>query len=134
MIASYDPIWVGPWFRLSCQMLHDFVRTDRTDYPSAEYSEIAKARFVEHYDYVRKVVPKERLLEHRPQDGWEPLCDFLEVPVPKDEGYPNSNDSGGFVYYCTILWYIAVAKMVTKTVLPAAVAVGAFFAYRWKHA
>lgn len=59
---------------------------------------------------------------------------FLEVPVPKDDMYPNSNDSSGFVYYCTILWYVAVAKIAAKTVLLAAVAVGGVFAYRWKYA
>lgn len=58
-------------------MLHDFVRTDRMDYLPAKYSEIAKARFLEHYNFVREVVPKERLLEHKPQDGREPLCGFF---------------------------------------------------------
>jgi len=27
-------------------------------------------------------LPPERLLVFSPQDGWEPLCAFLEVPVP----------------------------------------------------
>jgi hypothetical protein len=53
--------------------------------------------------------------------------------VPKGEGYPNSNDSGGFVFYCTILWYIAAAKMAAKTVLPVAVVIGGVVAYRWKY-
>jgi len=30
-----------------------------------------------------------------PEDGWEPLCAFLEVPVP-DEPLPNVNDTRMF--------------------------------------
>ena len=30
------------------------------------------------------------------KEGWEPLCKFLEVPVPK-EPMPRSNDKGQFV-------------------------------------
>ncbi|KPI83569.1 hypothetical protein ABL78_7392 [Leptomonas seymouri] len=32
--------------------------------------------------HVKEVVPSERLLVYRVQDGWQPLCDFLQVPVP----------------------------------------------------
>src|SRR6266568_3707579 len=31
---------------------------------------------------VRDTVPASRLLEWKPSDGWEPLCQFLDVPVP----------------------------------------------------
>lgn len=50
-------------------------------------------------DYFRKWeasviagLPPERLLIHRPGDGWEPLCGFLGVPVPQ-EAYPRVNSS-----------------------------------------
>lgn len=36
--------------------------------------------------------PPERLLVHRPADGWEPLCAFLGVEVPT-EAYPRVNTS-----------------------------------------
>jgi hypothetical protein len=35
-------------------------------------------------------LPPERLLVFSPQDGWAPLCAFLEVPVP-DCGFPRVN-------------------------------------------
>jgi hypothetical protein len=35
-------------------------------------------------------VPAEKLLVHRSSDGWEPLCEFLGVPVPA-EPYPRVN-------------------------------------------
>ena len=51
-----------------------------------------------HNEHVRSVVPSERLLEFEPKDGWEPLCQFLGVPVPTDQAgnkleYPHVNDT-----------------------------------------
>ncbi|KAJ5772585.1 hypothetical protein N7520_003114 [Penicillium odoratum] len=33
------------------------------------------------------------VLEHEPQDGWEPLCKFLGKEVPENEPYPHLNDA-----------------------------------------
>ncbi len=44
---------------------------------------------------VEAAVPAEKLLVWDPKDGWEPLCDFLEVPVP-DEPLPRTNDTEAF--------------------------------------
>ncbi|KAJ6502942.1 P-loop containing nucleoside triphosphate hydrolase protein [Mycena vitilis] len=52
----------------------------------------AKARFVQHYEDVRKLVPKERLLEYEVSQGWGPLCAFLERDVP-DVDFPRTNDT-----------------------------------------
>ena len=40
-------------------------------------------------------VPEERLLVWNPKDGWEPLCEFVEVPVP-EAPLPNVNDTENF--------------------------------------
>ncbi|MGB8383031.1 MAG: sulfotransferase family protein [Dermatophilaceae bacterium] len=48
------------------------------------------------YNYeVQAVVPAERLLVWTPADGWEPLCEFLELPMP-DAPFPHVNDSKEF--------------------------------------
>lgn len=39
---------------------------------------------------VREIVPAENLLIFTPSDGWGPLCDFLDVPVPA-LAFPRSN-------------------------------------------
>jgi hypothetical protein len=39
--------------------------------------------YVGHYSHIRDVVPRENLLEWEPKDGWEPLCKFLNKPVPE---------------------------------------------------
>ncbi|KAI9148056.1 hypothetical protein HJFPF1_11878 [Paramyrothecium foliicola] len=56
-----------------------------------------KEVFERHYAEVRSLVPKERLLEYRVTDGWGPLCEFLEQPVPKGVPFPNVNDNSDFV-------------------------------------
>jgi hypothetical protein len=40
-------------------------------------------------------VPSDRLLVWHPKDGWEPLCELLDVPVP-DQPVPNVNDTENF--------------------------------------
>lgn len=44
----------------------------------------------EHYMMVREMVPPEQLLEFNLDDGWEPLCRFLGVPIP-DLPFPHHN-------------------------------------------
>jgi Sulfotransferase domain len=58
-------------------------------------SELIEA-FVAHNEDVKRVVPAERLLVWEVSDGWEPLCEFLGVPVP-DEPLPHANDRATFL-------------------------------------
>ena len=51
--------------------------------------------FEEHNMAVRREVPAERLLEFEVSEGWQPLCDFLGVPIP-DEEFPRLNDTQAF--------------------------------------
>lgn len=52
-------------------------------------------KFLEHNAEVRRVIPADRLLVYFAADGWEPLCDFLEVPPPA-EAIPNVNSTQEF--------------------------------------
>jgi hypothetical protein len=52
-------------------------------------------RFILHNEEVLKTVPKERLLVYTVKEGWEPLCKFLNVPVPSTP-FPVSNTSEEF--------------------------------------
>ena len=60
-----------------------------------EDKEFAVDVFKKHIELVKTVFPEERLLVHSAKDGWQPLCDFLGVPVP-DEPYPWLNESINF--------------------------------------
>jgi uncharacterized protein YndB with AHSA1/START domain len=48
--------------------------------------------FVRHNDEVREGVAPERLLEWTPTDGWDPICERLELEVPA-EAFPRTNDT-----------------------------------------
>lgn len=48
-----------------------------------------------HNEEVRRVVPSERLLVYEVGQGWEPLCTFLDVPMPA-EPFPTLNSSAEF--------------------------------------
>ena len=53
------------------------------------------ARFRAHVDEVQAALPAERLLVYRVSEGWEPLCTFLDVPVP-DTPFPHANTAGEY--------------------------------------
>lgn len=46
--------------------------------------------FDQHNAHIRSIVPEESLLEWEPSHGWQPLCDFLDKPVP-EEPFPYAN-------------------------------------------
>jgi hypothetical protein len=51
--------------------------------------------FNRHNEEVIATVPRERLLVHEIQDGWEPLAMFLGVEIPDGE-FPHLNDTEAF--------------------------------------
>ena len=53
------------------------------------------ARYRAHIDHVRASVEPSSLLCLDSGDGWEPLCEFLGLPVP-DEPYPHLNRTSSF--------------------------------------
>lgn len=61
----------------------------------------------DYYAYVRTEAAKrgKEVLEFKAEDGWEPLCKFLEKPVP-DTPFPRANEAKTF----TIIKTIFIAK------------------------
>jgi hypothetical protein len=55
----------------------------------------AIAVFNAHNEEVRRSVPREKLLVYESGDGWEPLCAFLDMPVPSVP-YPKVNTTEDF--------------------------------------
>ncbi len=56
----------------------------------------ALAVFAQHNAAVKTQVPPERLLVYDVKEGWEPLCRFLDVPVPPNTPFPHLNDRKTF--------------------------------------
>ena len=48
-----------------------------------------------HNELVQAKVPADRLLVYEVKEGWEPLCEFLDVPVPEGP-MPHLNDATSF--------------------------------------
>jgi hypothetical protein len=65
-----------------------------------DFKKYGKQVFNDYYAEVRSLVPPENLLEYKIDQGWEPLCEFLKVPVPPGKKFPHTNDSNGFVDRC----------------------------------
>ena len=61
-----------------------------------EDKQFALERFQQHIEEVKRTVPAERLLVFHVKEGWEPLCRFLEVPVPA-KPFPRLNDRSDFL-------------------------------------
>jgi hypothetical protein len=53
-------------------------------------------QYERHNETVKAAVPPERLLVWNVSEGWEPLCEFLGVPVP-GEALPHANDRETFL-------------------------------------
>jgi len=51
--------------------------------------------FKRHTAEVERTIPKDRLLVYESGQGWEPLCEFLGVPVP-DTPFPRENSRAEF--------------------------------------
>ena len=67
-------------------------------------------------------VPPERLLVFDVREGWQPLCSFLQLPVP-DFPFPNVNDTATMrrtsSMICGMCWVIlAAVPVVLACLLP----------------
>ncbi|CAJ2506016.1 Uu.00g001460.m01.CDS01 [Anthostomella pinea] len=129
-LAPWDPSLVRPfWDHAKVVMPAAFrVPGQSPDFVSPDSQ--ARQAFADHYDLVRRVVPKERLLEYRVQEGWQPLCDFLDAEVPGEE-YPRVNDASQFIVAHHIMWTLAFGKMVGKIALMGVLPLAGVAAAAW---
>jgi hypothetical protein len=68
----------------------------------------AMQSYTNYMEDVRNSVPDSQLLEFSVKQGWEPLCKFLEVPVP-DEPFPHANDTQTQLQHAATLEKIGLA-------------------------
>jgi hypothetical protein len=52
--------------------------------------------FARHNQAVQEAIAADRLLIIDVKEGWEPLCAFLNVAVPRQEPFPRVNDTAAF--------------------------------------
>lgn len=62
----------------------------KTGFPAGlDRNQLAEA-FIAHNNAVKQTVPAGQLLVFEVKQGWEPLCEFLDAPVPADP-FPRTN-------------------------------------------
>ncbi len=89
-------------FRPELRQLHDMwqlqnqILWDKTFKGKFYNKKAAIDVFCKHNEAVKKNVPAGRLLVYRIEEGWEPLCHFLKVPMP-DTPFPRVNDTVSFI-------------------------------------
>jgi len=67
--------------------------SDKGMYGSVRSGEEKAIAFYEEWvAEVKRVIPDERLLIFNPNEGWDPLCTFLDKPLP-DKPFPHVNES-----------------------------------------
>ncbi|OKP11699.1 hypothetical protein PENSUB_2771 [Penicillium subrubescens] len=81
---------VQPTLRYSLAWKLAILKRRRKIYPP-EFEPLGPHFMEIHSDYLKRVVPEDRLLFFNMKDGWEPLCKFLDVPVP-EKPFPQVHD------------------------------------------
>lgn len=60
-----------------------------------DFAKNGRKVYEDQYETVRRMVPKEQLYEFQIGEGWDGLCEFLEVEKP-DTPYPQVNEATAF--------------------------------------
>jgi hypothetical protein len=82
----------------------------------------AVAVFGRHNDHVKATCPPDRLLVFDVAQGWEPLCTFLDIPVP-DHPFPRLNDARSTRrFIAAVRWGTRLAPIVVASAATAGVA------------
>jgi hypothetical protein len=91
IFQSFDlmPPELSPWFANVAALLAERFSAELGD------RDAMIAAYKRHNDAVRAAIPADRLLEWSPEQGWEPICERLDVPVP-DEPFPITNQTAEF--------------------------------------
>jgi hypothetical protein len=84
---------VEPAWAVYCELMREmWDRSGLLPHGGGDDTELAQA-FERHNAEVQDAF--DDVLVWSPADGWEPICELLEVPVP-DAPFPRVNDSAGF--------------------------------------
>jgi hypothetical protein len=88
---------VNPQWQSFLNMIDRLVWEGRGTFASGhETPEQLISAMERHNEAVKRDVPPERLLVWSAGEGWEPLCEFLELPVPETP-FPHINDRTEFL-------------------------------------
>ena len=111
VLAYLDPSFVGKVFPLFKLMIPcSFGEKGLEDEANA------KKVYLEMHEEVRQIVPKDRLLEYKLGQGWEPICNFLGKDVPPMP-FPHVNEGAEFAERQKLLGAQTIRR-IAKNFLP----------------
>ena len=116
VLAYLDPLFLGKMFPLINVMVKgSFGETGLQDEAHV------KKVYIAMHEEVRQMVPKDRLLEYKLGQGWEPLCDFLGKEVPTTP-FPHVNESAEFAERQKLMGSLTIRR-IARRYLPSLLAV-----------
>lgn len=91
LLADLDkaPSEMKEWIEMSAGVIA------KTGFPGGLSRDDLMEAFSAHNEAVKKTIPANQLLVYQVKEGWEPLCEFLGVPVPSTP-FPRTNDRAEF--------------------------------------
>lgn len=124
-LALLDTFFLKRWLRMACLTLYGQFQSEET------FRKRGKEIHAAIHDEIRHIVPKERLLEYRLGDGWDPLCKFLGHEIPRMP-FPRINESAEFKDRGVVMAKRAVLRIAKRSlpVLAALAAVGGAYFLR----
>lgn len=96
------------------------------------HPKLGRQAYLDHNAHVRALAPKGKFLEFNVKQGWGPLCEFLEVPIP-DTPFPRVNETKDFREFVSAQQKYAAFTLLssTATIATSAGAVGLIAWYAW---
>ena len=100
-ICLFDRVYIGQMAALTDLIARYMFRVSepRTRYfvfnnPAffSQWRRKAKDVYLAHNERIKNITPEERLLKFKLEEGWEPLCAFLQKPIPKVP-FPRVNET-----------------------------------------
>ena len=105
-LGFVDPFFLGKWNPMVGAMMAGLFGDK-----GISDKENMREKYNALHDEVRRVVPKDRLLEYHLGDGWGPLCKFLGKEVPK-ESFPFVNETAEFEERVHVIEKTAIKRVV----------------------
>ncbi|XP_076817970.1 uncharacterized protein LOC143463386 [Clavelina lepadiformis] len=133
LIFIYSPL--GRKFRALIRKMSQVVWATSENKPGTFYWKLPVNEMVmrrvyrQHNADVIRNAPKDKLLVYNVKEGWEPLCKFLDKPVP-DKQFPHAN-IGGSVYDDLMKNHPVMQRMVKEAfvIISLLAGLGAFVLY-----
>jgi hypothetical protein len=130
-LLKFGTLFMPRRFKAGGQVIDELI-WNQTFNGAFENRSYAIGIYERHNEEVKRHVPADQLLVYQLGDGWEPLCDFLGVEVPKDTPFPHLNDTEAFNSRMRSRFALARVAPIAAAALVGSAAAGLRAAWRRK--